>query len=295
MSLMQDRQAPLLILQFSFTGLFFVDKTEITGVYNTIRSIKNYACMPLPMYGKFLVAIIVVIAFTAAIAGTTTTVVGQNQTINLTALLTPDTNNDDTTTATTLANLTAANNRSNTSAAAATTAANVTATNNMTIEDAKELYLSVWNQTEFNAPFSTFVEPFSAAGYGVYEERSNIFAPGETIVLYVEPVGFSHKQVIDQGGGSNNNTMLYLMNMTSDYKIAAANGTELELQLIEDKQGLRNITSHRPNTEMYLTLTLTPEVQPLPIGSYVITYSVTDEISGESFELEKDITVAERE
>jgi hypothetical protein len=240
---------------------------------------------PLPMYDKFLVIIIVVIAFTSTIAGTTTTVVGQNQIINLTALLTPDTNNDTndtTTTSTTLANVTADTN--------------MTATNNITIEDAKELYLSVWNETEFNATFSTFIEPFSAAGYGVYEERSNIFAPGETIVLYVEPVGFAHKQVIDEERGSNNNTLLYLMNMTSDYKIAAAaNGTELELQLIEDEQGLRNITSHRPNTEMYLTLTLTPEVQPLPVGSYVITYSVIDEISGESFELEKDITVAERE
>jgi hypothetical protein len=240
------------------------------------------------MYGKFLVIIIVVIAFTATIAGTTITVVGQSQTINLTALLTPDTNNDTTTTTTTLANMTAPNNMSTTSA----TTTNVTATNNITIEDAKELYLSVWNQTEFNATFSTFVEPFSVAGYGVYEERSNIFAPGETIVLYVEPVGFAHKQVIDEEGGSNNNTILYLMNMTSDYKIAAANGTEL--QLIEDVQA-GSITSHRPNTEMPLTITLTPEVQPLPVGSYVITYSVTDEISGESFELEKDITVAERE
>ena len=248
------------------------------------------------MYGKFLAIIILVIALTSTIAGTVTTVAGQNQIINLTALLTPDTNNDtndtnDTTTSTTVANITAANNKSASTSAAAT---NLTATTNMTIEDAKELYLSVWNQTEFNATFSTFVEPFSAAGYGVYEERSNIFAPGETIVLYVEPVGFAHKQVIDERG-SNNNTLLYLMNMTSDYKIAAANGTELELQLIEDEQSLRNITSHRPNTEMYLTLTLTPEVQPLPVGSYVITYSVTDEISGESFELEKDITVAERE
>jgi hypothetical protein len=253
------------------------------------------------MYDKLLAIIIVVIAFTSTIVGTiTTTVAGQNQIINLTALLTPDTNNDtnDATTSTTVANITAANNNKSASTSAAATnltATNLTATtNNMTIEDAKELYLSVWNQTEFNATFSTFVEPFSAAGYGVYEERSNIFAPGETIVLYVEPVGFAHKQVIDERG-SNNNTLLYLMNMTSDYKIAAANGTELELQLIEDEQGLRNITSHRPNTEMYLTLTLTPEVQPLPVGSYVITYSVTDEISGESFELEKDITVAERE
>ena len=252
------------------------------------------ACL-YPMYDKFLVIITVVIALTFTIAGTTTTVVGQNQIINLTALLTPDTNDDtnDTTTSTTLANVTDANNKSASTSAATTT--NLTATNNMTIEDAKELYLSVWNETEFNATFSTFIEPFSAAGYGVYEERSNIFEPGETIVLYVEPMGFAHKQVIDEERSSNNNTLLYLMNMTSDYKIATANGTELELQLIEDEQGLRNITSHRPNTEMYLTLTLTPEVQPLPVGRYVITYSVTDEISGESFELEKDITVAERE
>jgi cytoskeletal protein RodZ len=243
------------------------------------------------MYGKFLVSIIiVVIAFTGIIAGTITTVVGQNQTINLTALLTPDTNSDtmDTTT-TSLENITATNNTNTTSAAAT---ASVAITSNMTIEDARELYLSVWNQTKFNATFSTFVEPFSAAGYGVYEERSNIFAPGETIVLYVEPVGFAHEQVTDKKSGSNNNTMLYLMNMTADYEISAANGTEL--QLIEDVQ-VGNITSHRPNTEMFLTLTLTPGVQPLPVGSYVITYSVTDEISDESFVLEKEITVAERE
>jgi hypothetical protein len=233
------------------------------------------------MYDKFfIIIIIVVIAFTATIAGTSsTTVVGQNQTLNLTTLLTPDTNNDDNnndTTTMTLANTTAA--------------ANVTATNNMTIEDAKELYLSVWNQTEFNTTFSTFVEPFSAAGYGVYEERSNVFAPGETIVLYVEPVGFDHRQIIDEG---NNNNTLYLMNITADYKIASANGTEL--QLIEDMPPVVNITSHRQNTEMFLTLTLTQDVQSLPTGNYVITYSVTDEVSGESFELEKEITVAERE
>ena len=234
------------------------------------------------MHDKFfIIIIIVVIAFTATIAGTSaTTVVGQNQTLNLTTLLTPDTNNDDN------------NNDTTTMTLANTTAApNVTATNNMTIEDAKELYLSVWNQTEFNTTFSTFVEPFSAAGYGVYEERSNVFAPGETIVLYVEPVGFAHEQVIDEEG--NNNNTLYLMNITADYKIASANGTEL--QLIEDMPPVVNITSHRQNTEMFLTLTLTQDVQSLPTDNYVITYSVTDEISGESFELEKEITVAERE
>lgn len=245
------------------------------------------------MYYKILTIWIVVIALVAIIAGAITPhVIGQqNQTINLTALLAQDPNNDTASQAT--ANMTASNDT--TTNPAATTVANVDAPDNMTIDDAKDLYLSVWNQTELNATFSTFVEPFSAAGYGVYEERNNIFAPGETIVLYVEPVGFAHEQIIDERGNSNNNTTLYLMNMTADYEIAAANGTELELQLIEDVQDLRNITSHRPNTEMFLTLTLTPEIQPLPIGTYVITYYLTDEISGESFQLEKDITIAERD
>lgn len=245
------------------------------------------------MYHKILTISIVVIALVAIIAGAITPhVIGQqNQTINLTALLAQDPNNDTASQAT--ANMTASNDT--TTNPAATTVANVDAPDNMTIDDAKDLYLSVWNQTELNATFSTFVEPFSAAGYGVYEERNNIFAPGETIVLYVEPVGFAHEQIIDERGNSNNNTTLYLMNMTADYEIAAANGTELELQLIEDVQDLRNITSHRPNTEMFLTLTLTPEIQPLPIGTYVITYYLTDEISGESFQLEKDITIAERD
>jgi hypothetical protein len=155
------------------------------------------------------------------------------------------------------------------------------------LDAARQQYLTVWNQTEFNATFSTFIKPFSAAGYGVYDERSsNVFAPGETIVLYVEPVGFGHRQLLDEKG---NNT-LYLINMTAGYEIASANGTEL--QLIKDVPVV-NVTSHRPNTEMFLTLTLTQDVQSLPAGNYVITYSVTDEVSGKSFQLEKEITIAE--
>jgi len=246
------------------------------------------------MYRQTFIILIVAIAFVAAIAGAIALpVLGQqSQASNLTALLTQASSpNNDTTEA--LANITADNDSTTTVTTNAFT--NVDAPDNMTIEEAKDLYLSVWNQTEFNATFSTFVEPFSAAGYGVYEERNNIFAPGETIVLYVEPVGFGHEQVIEKGDVNSNNsdTILYLMNMTADYEIAAANGTEL--QLIEDVEVLRNITSHRPNTEMFLTLTITPDVQPLPVGSYVITYSVKDEVSGESFQLKKDITIAERE
>ncbi len=78
------------------------------------------------------------------------------------------------------------------------------------------------------------------------------------------------------------------MNLTADYIIAGANGTEL--QTIENVP-VGSIISHRPNTELFLELTLTQE-RPFPEGDYTITYVITDEVSGESFELAKDVRVA---
>ncbi len=161
---------------------------------------------------------------------------------------------------------------------------NNNAASNMTLDEAREQYLAAWNQTEFDSAFSTYVDEFSAAGYGVYQEHGNVFRPGETMVLYVEPVGFDHEQVIDEEGNT-----LYLMNMTADYVIASGNGTEL--QVIEDIP-VGSIVSHRPNIELFLELTLT-QASPFPVGDYLITYVVTDEVSGESFMLEKQVTVAE--
>jgi hypothetical protein len=137
---------------------------------------------------------------------------------------------------------------------------------------------------EFNATFSTFVEPFSAAGYWVYKEHGNVFKPGETMVLYVEPVGFDHVPVLNNQGKT-----LYLMNMTVDYRISSANGTVL--QAIEDVP-VGSIVSHRPNTELFLELTLT-QASPFPAGDYLITYVVTDEVSDKSFALQKEVMVAE--
>jgi hypothetical protein len=165
-----------------------------------------------------------------------------------------------------------------------TTAANVTSPAGMSLDAARDLYLSVWNQTEFNATFSTYVKESTAVGYGVYEEHGDVFMPGETMILYVEPVGFDHKELLDQKGNK-----LYLVNITADYIIAGANGTEL--QTIEDEP-VGSIISHRPNTELSFELMLTQE-RPLPEGDYTITYVITDEVSGESFELAKDVRVAE--
>lgn len=204
------------------------------------------------MYSKVVVASVVALA--AIIAGISGTALAQNQT-------------------------------SPSSSTTATTAAtnNITAASNMTLDEAKNQYLSVWNRTAFNVTFNTYVQPFSAAGYGVYEEHGTTFEPGEPMVLYVELVGYGHKRVLDDKGNP-----LYLMNMTADYIIADANGTAL--QSIEDVPA-GSIVSHKPNTELFLELSLTQE-SPFPEGDYLIKYIITDEVSGESSAIEKQITVA---
>jgi hypothetical protein len=60
---------------------------------------------------------------------------------------------------------------------------------------ARGQYLRSWEESNFSSEFATFVIPNSVNGYGIYDEhRSNILKPGEPIVLYVEPIGFTHKK-----------------------------------------------------------------------------------------------------
>jgi hypothetical protein len=160
----------------------------------------------------------------------------------------------------------------------------------MNLEVAKEQYLAVWNQTGFSIPLSTYVELGSATGYGIYKERENssIFRPGETMVLYLEPVAFGHQQILKEDNDSENN-LLFLMNFTADIIIADAADYN-ELVTIEDLS-VGSIISHRQNTELHLTLTLTQD-QPFPVGDYIISYVVYDQVLEESFQVDKRITIA---
>jgi hypothetical protein len=165
------------------------------------------------------------------------------------------------------------------------------------LQAARQQYLSAWNNTAFSSLFDVFIAEGSHLGYGIYREHvpANVFRPGETIVLYVEPVGFGHQPITDastQDGGNNNSTaattrILYLMNMTADYIISDSNGTELAT--IEDLPAA-NLISHRQNTEFSLTLTLSQE-EPFPVGDYMVTYIVHDQLTGQSFQIDKRITI----
>jgi len=131
----------------------------------------------------------------------------------------------------------------------------------------------------FHSSFDTFVVPGSVNGYGVYQtHNSSIFKPGEKILLYIEPAGYSYKPV-----GS-----LFLMNFTADVLISNRAGHVLT--------GLQNLPistliSHHKNKELLLTVSLT-QTSPFPIGEYVLKYTIHDTTSGNSFDIARNITIA---
>ena len=165
-------------------------------------------------------------------------------------------------------------------------------------EAARQQYLLAWNNTAFSSQFDVFIAEGTLSGYGVYREhiQANVFRPGETMVLYEEQVGFGHQPIMDnisstQDDGDNSTTSrtLYLINMTVDILIYDSSGTELET--LENLPGA-SLISHRQITEFPLEVTLSQEA-PFPVGDYIITYLVHDKVTGQSFQIDRRITIDE--
>jgi hypothetical protein len=170
----------------------------------------------------------------------------------------------------------------------------------------RDQYLQSWENFGFQSIFDTYVVGGTNRGYGVYEghvsnlssvsnassvpsesnmsnvSSANTFAPGETMYLYVEPVGFTHSP----SSNESTNTR-YTIDIAADIIISAPNGTELAS--IIDLPAIK-VTSHQKNTELSLLLTLT-QIKPFPIGDYNIKYVVKDKPSGRTFDITKEITI----
>src|SRR5215210_2966145 len=163
------------------------------------------------------------------------------------------------------------------------------------LEVARQQYMTAWNNTAFTSQFDVFVAEGTFGLYGEYREHvpANVFRPGETMVLYVEPVGFGHQPITDssvEGSGDTDaaSRTLYLINMTAD--IYGTDSSGAQVFAIEDLAVATNLISHRQMTEIPMTLTLTQE-EPFPVGDYLITYVVYDHVTGQSFQIDRQITI----
>jgi hypothetical protein len=155
--------------------------------------------------------------------------------------------------------------------------------NVMKYEAAREQFLKSWDQLEFEPRVATFVNESAVIGNGQYLEHSYVFTPVENIVVYVQPIGFGHKQIQGQNGEK-----LYLMNFTADIVLSTKNGTIVG--------GGQDITlsqpiSHYRNTELYTTLTVT-QTNPFPTGDYMFKYTLKDQTTGKRFDITKDVTIS---
>jgi len=129
-----------------------------------------------------------------------------------------------------------------------------------------------WQNLTFHSVFDTYVKEGSAKTYGVYEShKSNTFSPGETLDLYVEPVGYTFSP-------AQSKDKTYSIDLDADFIVSERSGREVtsmhEIQVA-------NITTFHKNTELFLVLTITPG-QSVPEGDYVLKYIVKDKPTGKS-------------
>jgi hypothetical protein len=106
------------------------------------------------------------------------------------------------------------------------------------------------------------------SAWGVYDPRAdNVFAAGENMIAYAEPIGFGWQQAGD----------IWQLRMAADVVIKSKDGTEL--RRIDDFQEL-DVASRARNREIFTSFTFT--FSGIPQGEYVVETILRDTLTGKS-------------
>lgn len=131
------------------------------------------------------------------------------------------------------------------------------------LQKAEAVVEAVWRDLPLGFRRALFIERDTANGYGVFVPReSNVFAPGEALVVYAEPVGYGYQPV--EGGR-------YTFGFDVDFLVKRPDGTILAGQ--ENFERL-SLTSHERVREFQITLALT--VRGLAPGPYEVVFRTRD-------------------
>ncbi len=129
------------------------------------------------------------------------------------------------------------------------------------IETLAKALTDAWEKTPMTTRHAVFVDQ-PAENYGSYTERtSNVFKPGEKLITYVEPVGYTFKP-----DGNRQD-----FGVVVDFVLKSPDG-----KLLAGQEGFGKFIKSSQAKLMEFMLTLTMSVDGAPDGDYVLEYRLKD-------------------
>ena len=142
---------------------------------------------------------------------------------------------------------------------------------------AKQVLLAMWDDLPLTVRNVTLTDG-PPAGYGDYKvHQGNSFAPGETIEVYAEVLGYGFK---DNGDGT------FSKLLDADLALLDASGTTVARK---DKFLTTNQTSHDKILESDLAFNVT--LSAFAPGAYKLQFTVHDEVSGKDTSFDVPVTL----
>lgn len=145
--------------------------------------------------------------------------------------------------------------------------------------DAAEAQVSAaWDATPLTFRKTLFAQSIDA--FGVYTEKTGtVFAPGEPIVVYAEPVGYGYRTSPDAS---------YVFGFDFDLVVKTADG-----DIVAGKDGFAHfeLVSKAQNREFLVSLTLS--LNEAPAGKYVLEYLAHDIASDETATISMPFSIGE--
>lgn len=133
-----------------------------------------------------------------------------------------------------------------------------------------EATLAIWEKLPLTIAKALFVVG-DPQGYGIYNPReSSVFKPGDTLVVYVEPVGFGHAYA----------NGVYTIALRADLVLKdKASG-----RILFKREGFGDfrLNSRKPNREFFLKLSI--DLNNAPEGDFLLTIPIIDKVKGQKAE-----------
>ena len=142
----------------------------------------------------------------------------------------------------------------------------------LTMQQAADL---IWQKAPLWVGEAVLVQK-QAAGYGIFEpRRNNVYAHNEPILLYVEPMGFRHRQ-LENGK--------YQFGVSVDFLVKLPSG-----KVLGGQTDIESIVMESRKAQKELFLSLAYSITGAPPGKYVIETIIHDIITKQSTSIENTV------